>query len=76
MVGQLLRDIVEAAERPPAAAAAAAATSSCYDRFGFRVPETAEPSLEEKAERLRRQAEDASDHAIAEVTTTINAVQA
>ena len=70
MVGQLLKDVVEAAERPPAANAnlTSTATSSAFDRFGFRIDAVGDSSLEEKAERLRRQAEDVSETAAAEVS--------
>ncbi|XP_071749014.1 TBC1 domain family member 2B isoform X3 [Lepeophtheirus salmonis] len=53
MVGQLLKDIVEAAEKP-----VLTTTSASYDRFGFRIDSNRDDSLEDKAEKLRRQAED------------------
>lgn len=71
MVGQLLKDIVEA-ERPNLSAA-----SASFDRFGFRietgigggVAENGDGgSLEDKAERLRKQAEDQSDQLTNEVS--------
>ena len=65
MVGQLLKDIVEAAERPNLTSA----SGSSFDPFGFRI-ENLEPeaSLEDKAERLRRQAEQNSENASAEAS--------
>ena len=49
------KDIVEAAERPNLAS-----KSGSYDRFGFFI-DTAGSSLEEKAEFLRKQAENHHD---------------
>ncbi len=66
MVGQLLKDIVEAADSPALNSASAA-----FDRFGFRIApegeEAEQEGLEEKAERLRRQVEDASDNVTTEI---------
>lgn len=63
MVGQLLRDVVEASERP-----ALNAASDRFDRFGFRIADLDEDAtLEDKAERLRRQAEDDKDAAVQEL---------
>ncbi|XP_059091006.1 TBC1 domain family member 2B-like isoform X2 [Tigriopus californicus] len=62
MVSQLLKDIVEAAESPTLTT-----TSASYDRFGFRIDLDSEPSLEDKAERLRRQAEDDSQNMTTEL---------
>jgi len=60
MVGQLLKDIVEAAQRPELTAG-----SASFDRFGFRVAaddaadgSEAASTTEEKAERLLRRAEE------------------
>lgn len=53
MVSQLLKDIVEAAERPNLAAK----SDNKYDRFGFAI-DTSGNSIEEKVESLRKQAED------------------
>eukprot|EP00095_Tigriopus_kingsejongensis_P002735 maker-scaffold226_size249562-snap-gene-1.19 protein:Tk02735 transcript:maker-scaffold226_size249562-snap-gene-1.19-mRNA-1 annotation:"tbc1 domain family member 2b-like" len=61
MVSQLLKDIVEAAESPVLTTA-----SASYDRFGFRIDLGNEHTLEDKAERLRRQAEDESDNMVTE----------
>jgi len=55
MVSQLLKDIVETTERPTLASKSAA-----YDRFGFAI-DTPGNTLEEKAEFLRKQAEDHQD---------------
>lgn len=68
MVGQLLKDIVEAAERPNLSS-----KSASYDRFGFRIfdADANESSLEEKAERLRQRAEDETDSVTAEVNLSI-----
>lgn len=63
MVSQLLKDIVEAAESPTLTT-----TSASYDRFGFRIDLDGEHSLEDKAERLRRQAEDDSQNMTTEVS--------
>ena len=52
MVGHLLKDIVESSEKPSLSAA-----DPQHDRFGFRVEEEG-TTLEEKAERLRRVAEE------------------
>ena len=51
-----LQDIVEAAERPNLASKAGS-----YDRFGFFIDTGAGSSLEEKAEFLRKQAENHHD---------------
>jgi len=54
MVGHLLKDIVESSEKPNLTT-----QSSNYDRFGFRFDEDGnEASLEEKAERLRKVAQE------------------
>jgi len=54
MVGHLLKDIVESSEKPNLTS-----QSSNYDRFGFRFDEDgSEASLEEKAERLRKVAQE------------------
>ena len=52
MVGHLLKDIVESSEKP----SLVCQQDPKYDRFGFKIEE--EGSLEEKAERLRRVAQD------------------
>ena len=52
MVGHLLKDIVESSEKP----SLLCQQDPKYDRFGFKIDE--EGSLEEKAERLRRVAQD------------------
>ena len=52
MVGHLLKDIVESSEKP----SLVVQQDPKYDRFGFKIGE--EGSLEEKAERLRRVAQD------------------
>ena len=52
MVGHLLKDIVESSEKP----SLVCQQDPKYDRFGFKIDE--EGSLEEKAERLRRVAQD------------------
>jgi len=52
MVGHLLKDIVESSEKPNLTCS----TDPKYDRFGFKID--AEGSLEEKAERLRRMAQE------------------
>ena len=52
MVGHLLKDIVESSEKP----SLVCQQDPKYDRFGFKINE--EGSLEEKAERLRRVAQD------------------
>lgn len=65
MVGQLLKDIVEANERPTLTTSSAA-----FDRFGFRIDlegGSSTTSLEDKAERLRKQAEDANENLSQEV---------
>jgi len=56
MVSQLLKDIVEVGDRPTLASKSAA-----YDRFGFAI-ETPGNTLEEKAEFLRKQAENNHDN--------------
>ena len=78
MVGQLLKDIVEATERP----ALTSNATSAFDQFGFRIildssttatdaagadKDKAAVSLEDKVERLRRQAEEASENVTQEV---------
>jgi len=55
MVSQLLKDIVEGADKPNLTD-----NSATFDRFGFRI-DTSGNSLEDKAEKLRRQAEDHHD---------------
>ena len=83
MVGQLLKDVVEAAERPTLNAGGN--SSSAFDQFGFRIvldsaasssdvaasapgADNNKPaSLEDKAERLLRQAEEASENVTQEV---------
>ena len=71
MVGHLLKDIVESSEKPNLACT----SDPKYDRFGFKVD--AEGSLEEKAERLRRAAQEAleeSELSLEEVEARWNGV--
>lgn len=68
MVSQLLKDIVETAERPSLAKTSA---SAAYDRFGFRIDQGSsdDDTLEDKAERLRKQAEDQHDKLVGDYVT-------
>ena len=69
MVSQLLKDVIEAAETRSGPLASIKSDNEegisksknvSYDRFGFRI-DTSGNSLEDKAEKLRRQAEDHHD---------------
>ena len=62
MVGHLLKDIVESSEKP----SLNASTDPKFDRFGFKID--ADGSLEEKAERLRRLAQENWEEAGAELS--------
>lgn len=62
MVGHLLKDIVESSEKP----SLTASSDPKFDRFGFKID--ADGSLEEKAERLRRLAQENWEEAGAELS--------
>ena len=54
MVGHLLKDIIESSEKP-----SLSNQSEKYDRFGFKLEdENGETSIEDKAERLRKLAQE------------------
>ena len=62
MVGHLLKDIVESSEKPNLTCS----SDPKFDRFGFKID--ADGSLEEKAERLRRVAQENWEEAGAELS--------
>ena len=68
MVGHLLRDIVESSEKPNLTCT----TDPKYDRFGFKID--ADGSLEEKAERLQRVAQENLEECMEDVESRWNNV--